>query len=525
MTSKTMRFPRPLLTRRNVRAAVTVACAVIGVAVAASLSACSSTSPSVPAGPKTLTIAMTSDVVSLDPQLQGDLTSMSIAANIFDTLTVRAADGSLQPGIATKWTQVDPMTWQFTIRQGVTFQNGEPLDANAVAYSINRLLDPATKSPIVELRNVGKAVAVDATTVNFQMKSPDPVIPAKVSLFGGVVVPPKYLADKGADAFAATPVGSGPYTFVSREQANQIVLKANPKYWGTKPQVENIIFKVIPNTASALAALQAGQVDIVTGLTKDAANQLGNTNGIQIVNTPGIRNYSINIDTITSGPLANVKVRQAINSALDKSTLINTILGGAAKESPTLLPDNVYGFDKSVSAYGYDVTRAKQLLTEAGYPNGFTVTLSASSVDSTLVQAVAGQLSTVGITANVNVVEAQKAKADVIALNKRLDGGMYLMANSGWTLDAVSYFQSVVKSDRRSSRWNDATADRLAVAGETETDPQKRQDAFSQLQKLLHDQAPFGYLFTINNVYAMRSNVNWTMPLAGVFAMASATVK
>lgn len=495
--------------------------------VASALSACSG--PSGPSGASpaggsdTLTVSIASDVVSLDPQLQGDLTSMTVADNIFDTLTVRGADNSLQPGVATKWEQIDPMTWQFTIRDGVKFQNGEPLDANAVAFSINRLLDPATKSPIVELRNVKGAVVVADHTVNFEMKAPDPVIPAKVSLFGGVIIPPKLFQQEGAAAFAKNPVGSGPYKFVSRKQADQIVLQANPDYWGKKPTVQNLVFKVMPDPASALAALQSGGVDIVTGITKDSANQLGDNPDTVVKSTPGIRTYSINLDTISDGPLANRDVRNALNYAVDVPTIISTLMAGAAAQTPTLIPSSVYGFDPSIKPFPYDTGKAKQLLAQAGYPNGFSTTLSASSADSALAQAISGQLGKVGVNAKVNVVEAQTAKSEIIALNKRRDGGMYLVANSGWTLDSVSFLQSSVKSDRRSSRSNIAQLDQLVVAGETETDPNARLHAFSQLQTVLKNDAPFVYLFNINNTYAMRANVKWTMPVTGILAMSSAT--
>jgi len=501
------------------------AAAALVVAVSA-LAACSSSSSdstkSSGAANSTLTVSIASDVVSLDPQLQGDLTSMSIADNIFDTLTVRGADNSLDPGLATKWKQVNPLTWQFTIRKGVKFTDGEPLDANAVAFSINRLLDPATKSPIVELVNVKDAVAVDANTVNFEMKSPDPVIPAKVSLFGGVVLPPKLLKKEGAAAFAQHPVGSGPYEFVSRQQDSQITLKANPDYWGPKPKVKNLVFKIIPDAASALAALQSGEVDIVTGITKDAANQLGNNPDTTVKSTPGIRTYSINLDTITSGPLSKPEVRQALNYAVDVPTLIKTVMAGAAQQTPTLIPDSVYGYDKSVKPFTYSVSKAKQLLSQAGYPSGFSTTLDASSADSALAQGIAGELAKVGVKAKVNLVDPQTAKSDVITLNQRHDGAMYLVANSGWTLDSVSFLQSVIKSDRRSSRWNNAEANQLVVTGETETDPSKRLQAFSQMQTLLKDQAPFVYLFDINNTYAMRSDVKWTMPVTGILSMSSA---
>lgn len=476
-------------------------------------------------GNGTLTVAVPADVVSLDPQLQGDLTSMSVADNIFDTLTVRDVNNKLAPGLATKWEAINPQTWRFTIRQGVKFHNGEPLDAAAVAFSINRLLNPATKSPIVELVHVKAAKVVDANTVDFHMEAPDPIIPAKVSLFGGVIVPPKYIAEKGDAGFAAHPIGTGPFKFVSRQQDNQIVLEANKSYWGAKPSAEKLVFKIMPSPAAALAALQSGEVDIVTGVTKDAANQMVSASDITVKNTPGIRTYVVNLDTIKSGPLSKTEVRQALNYAVDVPTLIASVMGGAAVQAPTMIPSSVFGFDPDVKRYVYDVAKAKELLASAGYPDGFSTTFSASSVDSTLAQAISGQLAQVGVKATVKLVDPATAKAEIITLNKRNDGGMYLIANSGWTLDAESFLQSPVKSDRRSSRWNNKQADSLVTTEETSLDDKSRLQAFSNLQALLKSEAPFISLFSINNVYAMRSNVDWTMPVTGILSMSRAKIK
>lgn len=471
---------------------------------------------------QSLSVAIPTDVVSMDPQLQGDMTSMSVADNIFDTLTVREPDGELGPGLATEWEQTDPTTWTFTIRDGVTFHNGDTLDAETVAYSINRLIDPDTGSPIVELVNVAEAVADDESTVRFVMESPDPVLPAKLSLFGGVVVPQTVIENEGADEFANHPIGTGPYEFVSRSQADEIVLKANPDYWGGEPEIENLVFQIMPDPSASLAALQAGQVDIVTSLSTDAADQLEGTSEAKVQSTDGIRTYAINIDTVSDGPLADKRVRQAMNYALDIPAIIDTIQGGAATQVATLIPENVFGHDETLEPYPYDQEQAEELLADAGYEDGFSVELSASQIDSSLTQAVAGQLADVGIDAEVRILEAQSAKDELITLNENYDGGLYLFANSGWTLDSVSFLQSYVKSDRRSSRWDNPEADDLVVAGETETDSEERAETFEQMQQLLYDEAPFVYMFTIQNTYAMNESVEWDMPITGSLNMSSA---
>lgn len=492
------------------------------------LAACSggsgdSSSPT--GGTTALRVSMGSDVKSLDPQKQGDIPSMSVASNLFDTLTTRDANNKLVGSLATSWKAVDPKTWRFMIRSGVKFHNGEPCDAAAVAFSINRLLDPATKSPIVELRYVEKAAVVDPTTVDFHMSASDPILPEKVSLFGGVVVPPKYIAEKGDAGFAASPVGTGPYTFKSRKQDSEIVLAANPTYWGGAPAVQNLTIRIMPNPATAIAALQSGELDIITGLTPDAIAQLGEGSGFQAKKVPGVREYYVAMNTLDGGPLADEKVRQALNYAVDIPTLISSVLKGAAEQTATLIPSQVFGYDPSVTGFGHDPAKAKQLLTEAGYPNGFTTQLSASAADQDVTQALAGQLGKAGVTCNVKIVDATQFKSLLVSGDPHAIGPMYLSGNTGWTLDAESFLQSTIRSDRRQSLWHSKEADALVDIEETSLDTAARKKAFTDLQKLMMAHAPFIYLYQTSNVYAVRDGVSWTMPGNGVLAMASAKAK
>ncbi len=472
-----------------------------------------------------LRVSMPSDVKSLDPQKQGDIPSMSVASNIFDTLTTRDASNKLVGGIATAWKAVDPKTWRFTIRPGIKFHNGEPCDAAAVAFSINRLKNPATKSPIVELLYVKSAKVVDEHTVDFIMSASDPIIPEKVSLFGGVVVPPKYLAEKGDDGFAAHPVGTGPFTFQSRQQDNQIVLAANPNYWGTKTQLKTLTFKITPTPATAVAALQSGEMDIVTGISPDAIAQLGKGSGVSTQRVPGVREYYVAMNTLSSGPLTDPKVRIALNHAVDVPTLINTVLGGAAERTATLLPQQVFGYDPSIKPFDYDVDKAKSMLADAGYKDGFSTQLSASTVDKDITQAVAGQLGKVGVKCKLNIIDATQFKSLLVSGNPHAMGPMYLSGNTGWTLDGESYLQSTIRSDRRQSLWHNKQADGLVDVEETSLVSDERKKAFTELQQLMSTNAPYIFLYHASNVYAVRDGIDWTMPINGVLAMASAKAK
>ncbi|MFL4910224.1 ABC transporter substrate-binding protein [Streptomyces sp. MMS24-I2-30] len=244
-----------------------------------------------------LRISQPRDPKTLDPQKQGDMVSMNVLINMFDTLTTRGRDNQLHPRLALSWAATDTRTWRFRFRPGVTFHNGEACEAQAVAFSIKRLLDPATKSPIVELRYVEGVTVVDRFTVDFHTTVHDPILPAKLSLFGGVVVPPRYLSEVGDAGFAEHPVGTGPFTFVSWQRDHELRMRAYAGHWQGRPSVDGLVFSPAPNASSSLASLQSGDVDLVAGLTPDAAQQLDGYSGITLDGFTGIRTSYLSLNT------------------------------------------------------------------------------------------------------------------------------------------------------------------------------------------------------------------------------------
>ncbi|MCF3964239.1 ABC transporter substrate-binding protein [Streptomyces fuscigenes] len=471
-----------------------------------------------------LRVSQTGDPKTMDPHKQGDMTSMNALINIFDTLTVRGRDGRLHAGLALSWAVTSPLTWRFRLRPGVTFHNGEPCDAAAVKFSIERLLDPATKSPIVELRYVKNVSVVDEHTVDLHTTLHDPIIPEKVSLFGGVVVPPRHLARVGDAAFAEHPVGTGPFTFVSWQRDHELRLRANPDHWAGRPGVDELVFTPAPNPSSSLAALQSGGVDLVTGLTPDAAQQLDGYPGVSLDSWSGIRTSYLSLDTLDAGPLHDKRVRQALNHAVDVPLLIKAVLGGKATEVPAMIPRGAFGFDPSLKPFARSVDTARRLLAEAGHPHGFTTELTASNVDSNVAEAISGLLARAGVHAKVNLLDPGTYADRLTSTDHGALGPMYLAASTVWTLDGESMLQSNVRSDRRQSRWHNKEADRLVDIEELAVEPDRRERAFSDLQRLMLDEAPFVSLYQIDNIYARNERPRWKPGPAGVLAMASAEV-
>ncbi|MFF4898155.1 ABC transporter substrate-binding protein [Streptomyces sp. NPDC001068] len=487
------------------------------------LTACGTTAAADRAG-NVLRVSQPGDPKTLDPQKQGDMVSMNVLINMFDTLTTRGLDNRLHPRLALSWKATDAHTWRFTLRPGVTFHNGEACDAHAVAFSIERLLAPATKSPIVELRFVKGVTVVDRHTVDVHTTVHDPILPAKLSLFGGVVVPPRHLAEAGDAAFAEHPVGTGPFVFESWQRDHELRMRAYDHHWSGRPALDGVVFSPAPNASSSLASLQSGGVDLVAGLTPDAAQQLDGYGGIKIDGHTGIRTAYLSLNTLERGPLQDRRVRQALNHAIDVPLLIKAVLGGKATETPALVPRGAFGFDPSVKPFTRSLDTARGLLAEAGHPHGFSTSLTASNVDANVAEALSGLLSRVGVDARVDLLDPGTYSARLTSDNRGALGPIYLAASTVWTLDGASIVQSNVRSDRRQSRWHSKEADRLIDIEELSEDPAERTRALSDLQRLMREEAPFVFLYQIDNIYARNDRPRWTPGSAGVLAMESAEV-
>lgn len=512
------------LTRRDFLRRTGAVAGALGV-VTPLLAACGSTAVSGSSKPRyggTLTMSQPAAALTMDPQKQGDVTDMNILINMFDCLTTRDAHNRLQPQLATSWESTNSTTWRFHLRKGVKFHNGEPFNANVVKYSIERLRNPQTQSPIVEFIHVTGVNVIDEYTADIVSDQPNPILPAQSALFDGVMVPPQYIQQVGDAAFAKNPVGTGPFKFDSWRPGVQVAMKGNHQYWAGRPYLENLVIKPVPDAATSVASLESGQLDIVQGLSSAEAAQAQGSSGVRIRNVPGIRVYFVLLDTISPGPLHDRRVRQALNYAVDVPAIIKGVLRGEASQVATLIPHQAFGLDNSLKPYEHNLSKAKQLLSAAGYADGFTTQLSSASTNSDVAQAIAGQLSHIGVKVTTRVYDAQTFGALAKDNHGSALGPMYLQGNSGWTLDGESYLQSLIRSDRRSSRYNNPTADHLIDVEEGSVTSSDRTKAFTQLQQLLKDDAPFIYLYQQNLVLPMSSKVHWQPNALGMQSMVGA---
>jgi peptide/nickel transport system substrate-binding protein len=481
------------------------------------MSACSSSggssdgSTATKGGKTSIVIAIGDEPSTIDPQKTEDGNERAVTDNINETLLRRnSEDNSIVPWLATALPkQVDTTTWEFTLKTGVKFTDGEPFDATAAAFSINRVLDPKYQSAQLDFyAGIKSATAKDATTLDVTTDGFDPTFQA--SMVRLKMVPPN--AAKQTD-FAEHPVGTGPYEFVSWQRGQQIVLKANPGYWGTKPKIQNATIRFISQDSTRVAGLRTGEIDLATLIPPELAGTAP-----QVISREGLE-YPVFRLKNYEGVLKDPRIRQAMNYAVDKNAIAKSLYSGyASVASCQTLGSGVFGFDPGLQAYPYDPNKAKQLLQEAGY-TGQTVTLLGATgrwlKDNELEQAVMGYLSAVGI----------KVKSDIRPFNSYIGQFVKPIGNpqpdigfvsaSNELFDA-SKIDSYYSSKGSLSSYSDPQVDAALKTASTDQDQTGRQAAFQTALQIGCQSDPV-FIFTVNlkDIYGAVKGLQWKPRLDG----------
>ena len=328
------------------------------------------------------------DSVTLDLAQATDGESIKAGIQIYENL-VKFGNNSMkiEPQLATSWSvSPDGLTWTFHLRKGVTFQDGTPFDAHAVYESFDRIIDPQNpyhaygkwRYMSLSLGMVKQVKVIDKYTVALVTKKPYAPLLNNLALWLCPIVSPKALAEY-KDQIGQHPVGTGPFKFVKWIKDDQIILERNDHYWGKKPKLDRIILKSIPESSARLMALQSGTVDIADDLDPDSIALVKKDPKLAVIERPSI-NVGYLAMNCQKPVFKDVRVRQAINYAIDKQTLIKTIFHGLAIPAVNPYPPTIWGYDKAIKPYPYDPAKAKKLLKEAGFDHNQTLELWAMPV-------------------------------------------------------------------------------------------------------------------------------------------------
>ena len=459
---------------------------------------------------QTAIVAASVDATSLDPWLSTNITDKNVVSHLYDTLLTRDDAMAIQPNLATAYKPVDDTTWEFTLRDGVTFSNGEPLTAEDVAFTVEHFRNPDLNAPsIAQFDPIDHVEVVDEHTVRFVTKEPFPALPAVMTEFW--VVPHDFATKAGVMGLNNEPVGSGPYVLDSWTRDQSIVLKANPDWWGGAPQIPYVEFKIVPDQNAQIAQIQTGEVDIVPQLPAEAAPLLKRADQVNVIQAPNPRAYFLGLNMRLDTPLKDPKVREALNYAVNVDEMVQAIYDGQGHVLATLLTPQQFGYDASVKPFGYDPETAKQLLADAGFPDGFSIAMEAPRSrypkDTEVAQAIAAQLGQVGINVDLKIREW----GDYVGQFRSEDGPpIYLLGWSIPTFDPDSILTPLLTDGVTYSRFSDPDLTALIDKARSTVDATQRADIYSQVQQKMKDLAPMVFLYQLDELYGVRDHVNWT---------------
>ncbi len=387
----------------------------------------------------TLTIAQAQDPQSWDPIDTFFLAWGMVGSSIFDGLVHRGLDMELAPGLATAWEWIgdDDDRLRFSLREGVTFHNGEPFNAEAVKFTFDRLLgeEGAAGPQQANYTSIERVEIIDDYTVDLVLGTPDPVLITKLAGYGAKIVPPGYVTEVAPETFNQMPVGTGPFKVVEYVPDERLVLEANADYFRGAPQLERLVFRFIAEPSTRVAELQAGRVDIAQGVPISLAGSVERTAGVSIaaVGSPTVSSLRFNH---CLAPTDDLVVRQAIAHAVDRDGIIEAILEGYGTPIASFQSSMSFGFDPDLEPYAYDPERARALLAEAGVAAGSTVQIDFIGTDAIfreVAQAVASMLEAVGLQATLVTHETNTYYNDMVPSNRV--GHLYYSGWGGWTLD------------------------------------------------------------------------------------------
>lgn len=474
----------------------------------------------------------TADITTFKPYAVGDNVTIWNLTLIYDQLTRPSKDGqSVEPGLAQSWDiSADGKTYTFHLRKGIKFHDGSPLTAADVAYCVNQVAYAKDTNWNFLFGDFKTMEAVDTYTVRATLNNPHAPFLADMALFACSIYP-KALAGK---ALWSHPVGTGPFMFKSWTRGSELVLVRNPNFWRNKsqPYIDTFHNLMVPDANTRALQVQSGELDIALYVAPSSAKAMQNNPAVVVHVDPFIESHFISMNvSLSNPPLNNKLVRQAMNYAVDKNTLVEKILFGFGKASGQALPP-MLGYDPSIQPYAYDPIKAKALLAKAGHGSGFAVTLlvqNSIQLDSQVATLIQENLAKVGITVSIQLA-APAATQAIFGGKPPYKYEMVANTMSADIVDPDELANYAMRGDGGQyaifTMYNNPTVNKLIVKGAQTTDRAARQKAYYQADRIHHEEAPFIFLYSINNVSLASAKLQGFHPLpTGNYRLEEAWIK
>jgi peptide/nickel transport system substrate-binding protein len=478
----------------------------------------------------TLIYALQSDVANWDPPNSVLRESIILGYHVFDHLAARdVKTGKVGPSLAVSWKALDDTTWEVKLRTDVKFHDGQRFTARDVKASFDRVLDPEKKLTARGNHAKIKSVeVVDDATARFKTDGPYPLFVERMTAL--VIQSEKQIKDKGHDYMQENPVGTGPYKFVRWQKKQEHLLQRNDDYWGAKPAFKFVRVRIIPEQATQIAELISGGVDVIKAVPPDQMDVIDKSGQARTATSPILRTAMLQLDQAArSGPnpFTDKRVRQAANLAVDSDAIIKHVLNGLGDRTATGINPMAFGWDPGLKPYKQDIARAKNLLAEAGYPNGVDITFNTYPpvVEPATQQtndAIVADMAKAGFRVKQNYTGDNTV---FVARIKESKGGP--MFNWSWgyysVFDADAILYDVFKCGEPYSYYCNKELDDMIHAGRSTLDQKKRAEVYVKAQKLLFDDAAYLYKWGLRGVWGISNRIDYQAPADEVDRMFLAT--
>ncbi len=480
----------------------------------------------------TLIYARGGDSTALDPITTTEGETFRVTENIFESLlTYGEQDTTIQPNLAKEWdVSDDGLTYTFTLEEGVKFHDGTDFNAEAVVYNFERWMNgDAEQFPYYTMFGgykgdeghiIESVEATDEHTVVFTLKRPQAPFLKNLAMSPFGIASPTALEEMGAEEFNQNPVGTGPFKFVEWRREERIVLEKNPDYWKEGlPKLDEVIYTVIPDNSARLNALMTGEVDLIDGLNPSDIQRVEDDPNLQIIERPSMNVGYLGFTVNRDNPLSDPAVRVALSHAVPKKDLIEAFYAGYAEPAKTVMPPSVEGYNDEIEDYAYDPELAKELLAEAGYPDGFEIDLWYMPVPrpyipegEKIAEVIQQSFAQVGVTANLQTTDW----ASYIEQATAGEFDAFLLGWTGDNGDADNFIYTLLDKDSIGSNNNTHYANDelhdILIEAQTITDQEQRNELYKQAQEIIHKDAPWVPLVHSTPVVAAKKSVSGYVP-------------
>jgi len=481
-----------------------------------------------------LSIALGGDVTSIDPHFHNLTPNNNIGAHIFDTLVMKEPGGRIKPGLAESWRAVDDLTWEFKLRKGVRFHDGSNFTAADVVFSLDRIPNvPNSPSPFTTYtKQIVEKIVVDPYTLRLKSATPYPQMPNDMSTV--LVVSSKAAANATTDDFntGKATIGTGPFKFVRWLKGDRIELARNDAWWGGKVPWDKVTFRIITSDPTRVASLLAGEVQAIENVPTNDLARISANKDLRVARTVSVRLMYLHMDTardktpfatdkagkpLEKNPLKDLRVRRALSKAINRQALVERVMEGAAVPTGQLMPEKFFGYTPSIRTEAYDPDGAKKLLAEAGYPDGFALTLHAPNNryvnDEQVAQAIAQMLARVGVQTRVEAMPS----AVFFSRGSKLEFSLMLVGWGAETMEASSPLKALLATYNAAKglgaanrgRYSNPKMDAVLDQAMATVDDAKREKLLQQATEIGVGDLGIIPLYHQHNLWAMRRGITY----------------